>query len=421
MGRVTECDQQQIEGEERPEEARPANPKGFEQEQKYRRNRERDERDDERMNRKERNGGRSPELIAARSEAVGDAFDQFDVGHLEREAVLFVEERSQVDDANVALAYAEQIACDDRLEIELVQLELRDRLNARRALDRALRKPIVALLDLVAVVNLDRPEVDPARFEIGGDVVEVIGIAQHLVARSEEDQRARLFVLQEAREQRVDLALPVALVVLDARNQQQLQPARERERLGRQPEAERAEEIVLRADRQDGRARRAQGADGMPAEMQVEGLPIARNLALVIDQQVEFVGAQRVATCHTRQRRLGERRQTCLRDELRARQQDRRGTAIDVGAKFFRNGERSQAGAAQRHQQLLFIICVGTRQRRKVGIIHRQLDATRGALFLRSISGDEQGGDYPEDERDRQNETVASRSAHADGLTPAST
>ena len=38
--------------------------------------------------------------------------------------------RAQVDDANVAFAHAEHVARDDLVELELVELGLRDRLNA---------------------------------------------------------------------------------------------------------------------------------------------------------------------------------------------------------------------------------------------------------------------------------------------------
>src|SRR6202162_6469765 len=107
--------------------------------------------------------------------------------------------RAKIDDTNVALAHAEQIARDDSLELQLVELQLRNRYDARRSLDRALSQTIVAFLELLAIVDFDRSEVDAGGFEIGGDVVEMIGVAEHFVARAQKDRPARFLVPHDAR------------------------------------------------------------------------------------------------------------------------------------------------------------------------------------------------------------------------------
>ena len=50
--------------------------------------------------------------------------------------------------------------------------------------------------------------------------------------------------------------------------------------------------------------------------------------------------------------------------------------------------------------------------------IHRELDATRVSFFLRAIRRDEQRREQPDDQRDRQNQAVTPRGAHAGPLLP---
>ena len=77
--------------------------------------------------------------------------------------------RAQVDDADVALAHAENVARDDLVELELVELGLGDRLHANRAARDEPRERIVALLYLARVVRFDRAEVEDVPFErVGG-------------------------------------------------------------------------------------------------------------------------------------------------------------------------------------------------------------------------------------------------------------
>src|SRR5579875_151544 len=82
----------------------------------------------------------------------------------------------KVDDADVALADAEEIARDDRLRIELVELGPRDRQDARREAGDQARELLVPLHVLRRRVVLDRSVVDaraPQRGRRRGDVVRV--------------------------------------------------------------------------------------------------------------------------------------------------------------------------------------------------------------------------------------------------------
>ena len=103
-----------------------------------------------------------------------------------------MEVRPQVDDPDVPFPHAEQIARDDRVVVELVELELGDRQHARRPLDRLFGQTVVAFLELVLVVDLDRAEVEAGALERVGDVVEMIGKTEHLGALAEEDDGRRL-------------------------------------------------------------------------------------------------------------------------------------------------------------------------------------------------------------------------------------
>ena len=100
-----------------------------------------------------------------------------------------MQERPQVNDADVAFANAQQIASDDGIVIELIEFHFRDCLHAGGALDDLFGETLVAFLHLILFVGFDRSEIDAGLFERVGRVLQVIGEAQHLVALSKEDHR----------------------------------------------------------------------------------------------------------------------------------------------------------------------------------------------------------------------------------------
>ncbi len=206
-----------------------------EQQQETGRNGQRRDDDDDRVvdpARERADRGGPAELEALRLEALGDLLDHLDVSRLGRQVALSVQVGPQVDDAHVTLAHPEQVARNDRPQVELVLFRLRDGLDAGGLRDDALREPLVALLHLGLVVGLDRAEVEFRALERVGRVVEVVGEAEDLVAQPEEDDGADPLAVAERVEQRVDLRRAEALVVLQARVEQQVRAVRERQRPG---------------------------------------------------------------------------------------------------------------------------------------------------------------------------------------------
>ena len=105
--------------------------------------------------------------------------------------------RAQVHDADVAFAHAEHEPRDDFVQLDLVEFGLCDRLNANRTAGNLASERIVALLDLAVVVRLDRTEVERVLLERGGGVFEVIRVAEHLVAQTEEDDGRDFWIVSE--------------------------------------------------------------------------------------------------------------------------------------------------------------------------------------------------------------------------------
>ena len=149
---------------------------------------------------------------------------EFDVGRSRAtHAVLLVQERPQVDHAHVAFAYAEQITRDDR--------PLKSSLSSSAfaiACTRVVRsialfgETVVAFLDLILIVRFDRAEIEPGPLERVGRVLQMVRETEYFVALAEEHDGRRTLVFAKTREQAVDVGSPEALVVLHARNQEEM-------------------------------------------------------------------------------------------------------------------------------------------------------------------------------------------------------
>ncbi len=96
----------------------------------------------------ERDRRRASQAETVGSQLVGDLLDHLDVGRLDRKITVLMPPRAQIDDADVALAHAENVARDDFIEPQFVELGLCDRLHADGAARDELRERIVPLLDL---------------------------------------------------------------------------------------------------------------------------------------------------------------------------------------------------------------------------------------------------------------------------------
>ena len=311
-----------------------------------------------------------------------------------------MEERTQVDDAHVSFAHAEKIARNDRVEIELVEFRLRDRLHARRALDRLFGEAVVAFLQLRLVVRLDRTEVYARLLEDIGRVVQMVGKSEHFVPLPEEDDR-RWAIACERGEDTRDLRRAEALVVLDARHDEEAELTREQQLLLGQSESEAVEVVDLRANREDRRTARMQRAHRVRPEVLGERGAITADLIGIEDDEVEFVRRERVPLHEPRERGIGKGLKFRLCDQLLPRIEQRCRPRIDAATEFFGDRERGEAGAPERDEKLRFVVSVRLRERAEILIVERDLDAARAVLLAFAHDTDVERGQERDAENDR--------------------
>src|SRR5579872_6558705 len=211
--------------------------------------------------------------------------------------------RPQVHNSNVPLTDTENVARDLRLGTQLVELDLGNRLDARYASRNEARKALRTSLILRFVVPFDRAKRQARALERSGRVHNVVGIPKHFVCEPHEDDGSKLGPLVERIEDVIDLRRAVAFIVLRARIHDQMQLARQRELLARDPEAHPIEEVRLRANSDDVRIRLVENADRARSETHRQIAQIATVRLVFEDDQIDEVGIDLSPAYETRQDR----------------------------------------------------------------------------------------------------------------------
>ena len=254
--------------------------------------------------------------------------------------------RPQVHHTNVAFAHAEHVTRNHVVEGNLIEFGSGNRLNAHRlALDRFGQR-VVALLDLGVVVRFDHPEVERRGALLGrrrvvlpenrGRILQMIGIAEDLIAQAKKDHGRNFAILcQDAVKRVLHLRLRVALVVLEARDEKEPQPFCKRNLIGRNAQCRRVEIIDLRAYFDYPRFGGAQHAHRLCFEMQRELLAVPRVLRRIVDDQIDGIARDVIRAHQRREHRIGKRRDPRLIEQRRPRGGVRTTVVADVCTQFF--------------------------------------------------------------------------------------